>query len=106
MDDSCARSTGKGAVPRGGLRREQPEFWSFRPRHAGSNEAGFLNLGIPVSDKPDFRVGPMYIFQGARNREQTMTKFASVLFGVGTVVLAASLLPSAAAQTQTAIPNF
>ena len=35
-----------------------------------------------------------------------MTKFASVLFGVGTIVLAASLLPGAAAQTQTAIPNF
>ena len=35
-----------------------------------------------------------------------MTKFASVLFGVGAVVLAASLVPGAAAQTQTAIPNF
>jgi hypothetical protein len=35
-----------------------------------------------------------------------MTKFASVLFGVGTVVLAASLVPGAAAQTPTAIPNF
>jgi hypothetical protein len=35
-----------------------------------------------------------------------MTKSASVLFGVGTVVLAASLVPGAAAQTPTAIPNF
>jgi hypothetical protein len=35
-----------------------------------------------------------------------MTKFASVLFGLGTVALAASLVPGAAAQTPTAIPNF
>jgi hypothetical protein len=35
-----------------------------------------------------------------------MTKFACALFGVGTVVLAASLVPGAAAQTPTAIPNF
>ena len=35
-----------------------------------------------------------------------MTKFASVLFGVGTVVLAAGLVPGAAAQTPAAIPNF
>ena len=35
-----------------------------------------------------------------------MTKFAAVLFGVGTIALAASLVSGAAAQTQTAIPNF
>ena len=35
-----------------------------------------------------------------------MTKFASVLFGVGTFVLAAGLVPGAAAQTPAAIPNF
>jgi hypothetical protein len=35
-----------------------------------------------------------------------MTKFASVLFGLGTVALAASLVPGAVAQTSTAIPNF
>jgi len=35
-----------------------------------------------------------------------MTKFTSVLFGVGTAILAASLLAGAAAQTPSAIPNF
>ena len=35
-----------------------------------------------------------------------MTKFASVLFRVGTVVLSAGLCAGAAAQTSTAIPNF
>jgi hypothetical protein len=35
-----------------------------------------------------------------------MTKFASVLFGACTVVLAASLVPGAAAQTPAAIPDF
>jgi hypothetical protein len=35
-----------------------------------------------------------------------MTKFASVLFGVGMVVLAAGLVPGAAAQTPAATPNF
>ena len=35
-----------------------------------------------------------------------MTKFASVLFAVGTVVLAASHAPGVAAQTSIAIPNF
>src|SRR5262245_56032940 len=35
-----------------------------------------------------------------------MTKFASALFVVGTVVLAAGLVPGAVAQTAPAIPNF
>jgi hypothetical protein len=35
-----------------------------------------------------------------------MSKFASVLFGVGTVVLGGCLVPGAAAQTPAAIPNF
>jgi hypothetical protein len=35
-----------------------------------------------------------------------MTKFASVLFGAGAVVLAASLAADAGAQTSTAIPDF
>ena len=35
-----------------------------------------------------------------------MTKFVSVLFGVSTVVLTASLVAGAAAQTPTAIPDF
>jgi hypothetical protein len=38
--------------------------------------------------------------------EQTMSKFASVLFGVGTAVLVASLGAGAAAQTSGKIPDF
>jgi len=38
--------------------------------------------------------------------EQTMSKFASVVFGVGTAVLAASLVAGAAAQTPGKIPDF
>ena len=35
-----------------------------------------------------------------------MSKFASMVFGAGTAVLAAGLLPGAVAQTPSAIPNF
>jgi hypothetical protein len=38
--------------------------------------------------------------------EQIMSKFASVLFGVGTAVLAASLVAGAAAHTSGKIPDF
>jgi len=38
--------------------------------------------------------------------EQTMSKFASVLLGVGTAVLVVTLLDGAVAQTPSAIPNF
>src|ERR1044071_3139357 len=41
-----------------------------------------------------------------RQKEQTMSKFTSLMFGVGTAVLATSLLAGAAAQTPSAIPNF
>jgi hypothetical protein len=43
---------------------------------------------------------------GAARMDQTMSKLASVLFGVGTAVLAASLVAGAAAQTPGKIPDF
>ena len=49
---------------------------------------------------------PRTAAHGAARMEQTMCKFASVLFGVGTAVLAASLAAGAAAQTPGKVPVF
>ena len=52
--NSCARSTGRGAVPRGDLRREQREFRSFRLPYAGLYNGGFLIPGIAGELPDDF----------------------------------------------------
>src|SRR6516162_8209507 len=43
---------------------------------------------------------------GAARMEQTMSKFTSILFGIGTAVLSASLDAGAAAQTAGKVPDF
>ena len=49
---------------------------------------------------------PRTAAHGAARMEQTMCKFASVLFGVGTAVLTAVFVADAAAQTPGKIPDF
>src|SRR5205814_7878350 len=43
VDGSRARSTGKGGIPRGDLRREQLQLRSLRLPHAGRTDGGFPN---------------------------------------------------------------